>query len=111
MRAGKERAFELDRRPTGQPSKIRRCQAVCGEAECQRRRRADYHRVGNSPSIPNTATAAGTVPENGAFAIRITGSNIGRRTPSPLSETANNSNSGIGSAASAILQTTPQLWT
>ena len=27
-------------------------------------------------------------PRNGAFAIRITGSSIGRRTPSPLSETA-----------------------
>jgi hypothetical protein len=63
MRAGKQRAFELDRRPIGQPSKFQRRQAVCGEAECQRRRRADYHRVGNSPPIPNTTTAAGTVPE------------------------------------------------
>jgi hypothetical protein len=45
MRAGKERAFELDRRPIGQPSKFQRRQAVCGEADCQRRRRADYHRA------------------------------------------------------------------
>jgi hypothetical protein len=28
-----------------QPSKFQRRQAVCGEAECQRRRRADYHRA------------------------------------------------------------------
>src|SRR5919112_1150198 len=27
-----------------QPSKFQRRQAVCGEADCQRRRRADYHR-------------------------------------------------------------------
>ena len=27
-----------------QPSKFQRRQAVCGEAACQRRRRADYHR-------------------------------------------------------------------
>ena len=28
-----------------QPSKFQRRQAVCGEADCQRRRRADYHRA------------------------------------------------------------------
>jgi hypothetical protein len=28
-----------------QPSKFQRRQAVCGEADCQRRRRADYHRT------------------------------------------------------------------
>ncbi len=27
-----------------QPSKFQPCQAVCGEAECQRKRRTDYHR-------------------------------------------------------------------
>lgn len=32
-----ERAFE--------PSRFQRRQTVCGEAECQRRRRADYHRA------------------------------------------------------------------
>ena len=30
---------------TFQPSKFQRRQAVCGEAHCQRRRRADYHRA------------------------------------------------------------------
>jgi hypothetical protein len=64
---------------------------------------------GNWTPIPNIARGAATVRENGARAIRATGSNTGRSILPPLSETANSRSSATESEGCAILQTTPQL--
>jgi hypothetical protein len=93
-----------------QPSKFQARQTVCGEAECQRERRTDYHR-GKLASVPNTVKAAATARENGAPATPNTGSSIGRRILPPLNGTGGSRSSATGSESSAILQTTPQLLT
>jgi hypothetical protein len=93
-----------------QLSKFQPRQAVCSGAECQRKRRTDYHREKIATDREYREVCRDS-PRNGAPAIPVTGNNTAksaRRLPSTI---ASSRSSGTGSGDCAILPTTPQLWT
>ena len=93
-----------------QPSKFQPRQAVCGGAECQRKRRTDYHRekIAADPEYREVCRDS-----SGKWRARNPGywKQYREKHPPQPSKTGNNRNFGTASAGCAILQTTPQLWT
>jgi len=84
-----------------QPSKFQRRQAVCGQADCQRRRRADYHRA-KIAADPEYREVCRDSPRKWRSRNPDYWKQYRQKNLPPPIKTGNNSNSATASAGSAI---------